>query len=90
MALRGLPPIYRPQYPILLNGASGKQITVYGIRTVHLQLTADEDSKVCVQFVAADATGPILSYQILKANKVTVNLSPLEYATLPSGVKVPL
>ena len=83
-------PIYRPQYPILLNGASGNPITVYGLRTVHLQLTADEKSKVYVQFVAADVTEPILSYQVLKANKVTVNLSPPEYASLPCGLKIPL
>jgi hypothetical protein len=62
-------PIYKPQYPILLNGASGNPITVYGLRTVHLQLTADEKSCVYVQFVAADVTEPILSYQVLKANK---------------------
>ena len=83
-------PIYKPQYPILLNGASGRPITLYGLRAVHLQLTADEDSKVFVQLVAADVTEPILSYHILKANKVTVNLSPPEYASLPSGLKIPL
>ena len=43
-----------------------------------------------MQFVAAYVTEPILSYQIIKANRVTVNLSPPEYAALPSGIRIPL
>ena len=46
-------PVYKPYYDTSLKGASGEDITVYGLRTVRMQLTEDPRAELYVHFVAA-------------------------------------
>ena len=83
-------PVYKPYYVISLIRCIRRNKPVYGIISVRMQLTDDPLIEVCVQFVAAYVTEPIISSMTLRANGVKVDLSHPGHAILPCGAKVHL